>query len=71
MKQNMGSIDRILRIIFAAVFGLLYFNGLVTGTWGIVLLVMGGIFVLTSLVGFCPLYTVLGLNTCPRKTGAK
>ncbi len=71
MKQNMGSIDRILRVIIAAVFGLLYFNGIVTGTWGIVLLVLGGVFVLTSLVGSCPLYSIFGINTCPSKTGAK
>ena len=71
MKQNMGSIDRILRIIFAAVFGLLYFNGIVTGTWGIVLLVLGGVFVLTSLAGSCPLYSIFGLNTCPRKSDVK
>ena len=67
MKQNMGSVDRILRILIAAVFGLLYFNGIVTGTWGIVLLVLGGVFVLTSLVGSCPLYTIFGINTCPAK----
>lgn len=71
MKQNMGSIDRILRIIIAAVFGLLYFKGIVTGTWGIILLVLGGVFVLTSLVGSCPLYSIFGLNTCPGKTSAK
>ena len=71
MKQNMGSIDRILRVIIAAVFGLLYFNGIVTGTWGIVLLVLGGVFVLTSLVGSCPLYSIFGINTCPRKTDVK
>jgi Protein of unknown function (DUF2892) len=71
MKQNMGSVDRILRIILAAVFGLLYFNGIVTGTWGIVLLVLGGVFVLTSLVGSCPLYSMFGINTCPRKTDVK
>jgi len=71
MKQNMGSIDRTLRIAIAAVFGLLYFNGIVSGTPGIILLVLGGVFVLTSLVGFCPLYTIFGLNTCPGKTGSK
>jgi Protein of unknown function (DUF2892) len=71
MKQNMGSADRILRIILAAVFGLLYFNGIVTGTWGIVLLVLGGVFVLTSLVGSCPLYSIFGIKTCPSKTGGK
>ncbi|HEY6502684.1 MAG TPA: DUF2892 domain-containing protein [Chitinophagaceae bacterium] len=71
MKQNMGSTDRILRIIIAAVFVLLYFNGIVTGTAGIVLLVLSGVFVLTSFIGFCPLYTIFGLNTGPRKEGSK
>jgi len=71
MKQNMGSMDRILRIIVAAVFGILYFNGIVTGTPGILLLVLGGIFVLTSFVGHCPIYKIIGLNTCSGKTESK
>jgi fatty acid desaturase len=64
MKKNMGSADRILRIVMALVFVALYFGNVVTGTWGIVLLVLAGVFVLTSLVSFCPLYVPLGLNTC-------
>jgi hypothetical protein len=71
MKQNMGSFDRILRIIVAVVIGILYFNGIITGTWGIVLLVLGGVFVLTSLVGSCPLYKIFGINTNPGKAGSK
>lgn len=71
MKHNMGSADRILRIIIAAVFAWLYFSGTVTGTIGIILVVLGGVFVLTSLVGFCPLYTIFGMNTCPRKADSK
>jgi len=71
MKQNMGSTDRILRIIAAAVFGILYFNGIIHGVAGAVLLVLGGVFVLTSLAGYCPLYKILGLNTCSRKTESK
>ena len=67
MKKNMGNADRIIRILIAAVFAYLYFGGVVTGTAGIVLLVLGGVFVLTSLVSFCPLYTIVGLNTCPAK----
>lgn len=67
MKKNMGNTDRIIRIILAAVFGWLYFGGLVTGTAGIVLLVLGIIFVLTSLVSFCPLYLPFGLSTCRAK----
>ncbi len=68
MKKNMGIADRIIRIVLAAVFAYLYFSGTVTGTLGIVLVVLGAVFVLTSLVSFCPLYTLIGISTCPRKT---
>ena len=67
MKKNMGSADRIIRVMLAAVFGYLYFSGLVTGVFGLILVILGGVFVLTSLIGFCPLYTVLGLSTCATK----
>lgn len=67
MKKNMGTTDRIIRILLAAVFAYLYFTGIVTGTVGLILIIMGGVFVLTSLVGVCPLYTLFGLNTCPVK----
>jgi hypothetical protein len=67
MKKNMGNTDRIIRVILAAVFGWLYYSGIVTGTWGIVLLVLAAIFVLTSLVSFCPIYTLFGLKTCKEK----
>ncbi|MFD0977450.1 YgaP family membrane protein [Salinimicrobium gaetbulicola] len=67
MKKNMGTADRIIRIIIAAIIATLYFNGMITGTLGIVLLVLAGVFVLTSLISFCPLYTLFGLNTCPSK----
>jgi hypothetical protein len=67
MKKNMGTTDRIIRLLLAALFAYLYFGGIVTGTWGLVLLVLGGIFVLTSLVGFCPLYAPFGISTCAVK----
>lgn len=67
MKKNMGSTDKIIRIILAAVFAVLYFTGTVTGTLGLVLVVLGGVFLGTSLISFCPLYTLVGLNTCPKK----
>lgn len=60
----MGNADRIIRILIAAVLAGLYFGGVVSGTLGIVLLVVAGVFLLTSFVGFCPLYTLVGLNTC-------
>ncbi len=61
----MGSLDRIIRVILAAVFVALYFTGTVTGTLGLVLVILGGVFLATSLVSFCPLYTIVGLSTCP------
>ncbi|MCB9080636.1 MAG: DUF2892 domain-containing protein [Lewinellaceae bacterium] len=67
MKKNMGNADRIIRLVIAAVATYLFFSGTVTGTLGIVLMVVAGIFLLTSLVSFCPLYTLVGLSTCPTK----
>jgi hypothetical protein len=67
MKKNMGGADRTIRIIIAAIIGTLYFTNVLTGTLGIVLLVLSAVFVLTSLISFCPLYTIFGLKTCPTK----
>ena len=69
MKKNMGNTDRIIRLLLAAVVAVLYFTNTITGTLGIVLLVLAGVFVLTSLISFCPLYKLVGLNTCPAKKG--
>lgn len=60
----MGSIDRIVRIVIVAGLAALYFTGTVTGLWGTVTLVAAGIFTLTSLVGFCPIYAIFGIKTC-------
>lgn len=60
----MGSTDKVIRILLAAIMAGLYFSNTVTGTLGIILLVFSAIFVLTSLVSFCPLYTLFGINTC-------
>ena len=67
MKKNMGSIDKIIRLIIAAVIGVLFFTNIISGTLGIILLVLAGIFVLTSLISFCPLYTLVGASTCPKE----
>jgi hypothetical protein len=67
MKQNMGNADRIIRVLIAAVIAILYINSTITGTLAYVLLAVAGIFVLTSLVGTCPLYSLFGINTCPAK----
>ncbi len=63
MKKNMSNLDRIIRTILAIVFAILYFTSTVTGTWGIVLLVIAIVFALTSLIGFCPLYTLFKFST--------
>ena len=63
----MGLTDRIVRVIIAAIIGILYFSGMLSGTLGIVLMVVAAVFVLTSLLGFCPLYSPFGLNTCAFK----
>jgi hypothetical protein len=67
MKTNVGNIDRIIRIVLAIILAGLYFGGIVEGTIGIILLVLAAVFTLTAIVGFCPLYTLVGLNTCPAK----
>jgi hypothetical protein len=66
MKKNMGSIDKIVRILIAIVIAVLFFTNVISGTFGLVLLVLAGVFVLTSLISFCPLYTLVGVNTCPK-----
>jgi len=64
MKKNMGNADRIVRILLAAFVAVLYFTNIISGTVGVVILVLAGVFVATSLVSFCPLYTLIGMNTC-------
>lgn len=67
MKRNMGNADRIIRSLIAALIIALSFSGIIYGVLGTILLVVSGIFLLTSLFAFCPLYTLLGINSCPRK----
>lgn len=68
MKKNMGSADKIIRLIIAVIVVLLYFTNVLTGTIAIVALVLAGVFVLTSLISFCPLYVPFGLSTCATKS---
>ena len=67
MKKNMGSADRIIRLIIAVVVVALYFTGVIGGTVGIVLIALSVVFVLTSLISFCPLYLPFGLDTLRKK----
>jgi hypothetical protein len=59
----MSNLDRIIRVVVAAIFAYLYFGGVVTGALGVVLVVLGAVFLLTSLVGFCPLYAPFKFST--------
>ena len=63
MKKNMGTIDRIVRIVIAAIIAILFFTNQITGTLGIVLLGLGVVFLLTAFIKFCPLYAPFGFNT--------
>lgn len=67
MKKNMGIADKVIRVIIAAVILTLYFTNIISGTLGIVLIVISGIFLLTSLVSFCPIYAILGMSTKPKE----
>jgi len=65
----MGSADKLIRVLIAVVIAVLYYLGKIEGTLAIVLMAFAIIFLLTSLVSFCPLYTIFGINTC--KKGGK
>ena len=67
MKKNMGTTDKAIRVLIAAVIAILYFTNTIGGTLGIVLLVLAGVFLLTSFISFCPLYAPFGINTCKTK----
>jgi uncharacterized membrane protein len=67
MKKNMGITDRVMRVIIAVLIVLLYFTKVITGTLGIVLIALSGIFVLTSFISFCPIYAPFGISTCKIK----
>lgn len=64
MTKNMGLADKTIRLIVAALVIALFYMEIISGTLGIVLLVFAGVFVLTSFISFCPLYTLFGMNTC-------
>ena len=67
LNKNMGSIDKVVRILAAIIFVYLYFSGTVTGVLGIILLAFAVIFILTSLISFCPLYLPFKFSTVKKK----
>jgi hypothetical protein len=63
MKKNMGTVDKVIRILVAVVVLVLYFTHVISGTLAVILLILAGVFIVTSLIGTCPLYLPFGLNT--------
>ncbi len=67
MKKNVGTVDKSIRILVAVVISVLFFTNVLTGTLGIVLLILAVVFVIVSLISFCPLYLPFGINTGKKK----
>jgi hypothetical protein len=67
MKTNVGTTDRVVRILLAFVLAGLYFTGTISGTIGIIALILAIVLVITGLVGFCPLYLPCRINTCKKE----
>lgn len=63
MKNNMGSADKVIRILVAITVIALYFGNIISGTIAIILLVLAGILIITSFISFCPLYLPFGIST--------
>ena len=66
MKANMGKMDKIIRIVIAAVLTVLFFTNIIVGTLGIILICIAGILLLTSIINFCPLYAPFGICSIPK-----
>ncbi len=63
MKKNIGSADKVIRYLLAALILILAFTKVITGTLAIVLIVLAVVLVLTSLINFCPIWALLGIKT--------
>jgi len=67
MKKNMGTLDKGIRFVIAIAIALLYSFNIISGTLAYILMAVAIIFLLTSFINFCPLYTLFGINTCKVK----
>lgn len=63
----MGTADKAIRVSVAIIFAILFFTNVISGTLALILLALAGVFLATSLLGFCPLYLPFGINTCKKK----
>ena len=64
MKKNVGTIDRAIRGLAGIALLAIYFLGVVQGTLGMVAVIVGIVLLGTALLGWCPPYSLLGINTC-------
>jgi hypothetical protein len=67
MKANMGTADKFIRVLIGILIAVLYYLNVISGVTAIIILAFGIILLITSLVSFCPLYTLFGINTCKKK----
>lgn len=67
MKTNMGTVDRVIRVVIAVLIAVLYFAGVIGGTLSLILGIVAVAFLLTSLVSFCPTYVLFGISTCAKE----
>ena len=67
MKKNMGSVDRVIRTLIALVVIVLFFTNAISGTLAVILLILAGVFIITSILSFCPIYFLFGINTLKKK----
>ena len=67
MKKNVGNADKGFRVLLAIVVALLYYFEVIEGTLAYILMGFAIILLITSLINFCPLYTLFGINTCKIK----
>ena len=67
MKKNMSTADRIIRLVISAILVALYFTNIIGGTVGLILLILATVFTITSIISFCPLYSIFGISTCSTK----
>ncbi|WP_462318863.1 YgaP family membrane protein [Marinilabilia sp.] len=67
MKKNVGPLDRVIRIVIAAILAILYFSGVVTGTVGTIFLILAVVLLLTAALRICGLYSLVGMNTCKKE----
>jgi uncharacterized membrane protein len=70
MKKNMGTADRVIRILVAVIIALLFYSHIITGLFAIVALILAAVFVATSFISFCPLYGLFGISTAPKNKDA-